>query len=1133
VAWTAHGVSPYLNATEDGNYIEGTTDASWMAWFGFKNFTLGDAEIKEVVLEGYTNGSYNEAVDYDIYTEDFTWIGSLYATGEPAWVTPRWIGQTVDEIYPDALTEEGLNNLRIMAYFWDPEGHGGAGNIIDALRLKVWYQEPTDVYTQRLREMQNCTIDALTGLIRSSDVDTLESECYTITSAPGFHVGFIGFNIRPDQSYRPRSDNSLVAKVLADVWFRFALFKCYDQDNIIASIYGNLVTPVNSLVPPALGGWANPNVPKVPYNPGDKYGSGKWPSDDSACGVLRYANYTYDPVEDNWRTPTDWGAEGNQLIPELKVFTPTYDQAPTSADHGARWVADCNAAGLTCIKHEPTEFSLYIDKVYDEADFDMFMIFFALERFPDHVYNFCHSSQDCQVYPGAYNSAGINDTDLDLLLETMKFSLNSSAGKDAAWEIQERLYDYNYSGYAFSYMTLYSRMYFNAFNPGLRGIVNSPGYGSDNQWTFLNMHWEPSHPYERTESGNSTVIWCLDMEPEMLNPCYATTKYAWEILDRIYDPLIAIDPYNHGDLAWLAKSWTAELFTGTVTLDSENRYLGISAGGTVDISNGMKVDFNLNASVEWQDGNLYTTDDAEFNLEFLRNNEIPGYVSMWQHLVDVQVINSTAFTVYSNVTSSGLLYDLADDAALLPPPVWGWLDGKPVAEILNYDPSENTTAPLGAGPRFGTDACPTQLYGTGPFVFAYYDPIAMYTDLPANRYYFKETVEIAALKVEMFWSCGDVNRDGVVSQIDYDRYILAFGSEPGAPNWDPDCDLNSDGIVDGQDGVIISYFMGKRREYPAEIIDVAILDVNASPTAALPGQEINITVIAKNKGNAGFTTNFTCYYDDTFIDNQTVTNLIPCHNTTIHYIWDTNGVAPGVYTISVNATVLDGVDANLTDNSFVDETILIGPKVSVSPEKSVVGSAGKDFSINITITEAPFNMTWAWEFKLSWNASLLNITDINEGTFLNQSGTWATTFVNFTNQEEGWVLASCTLYEDPIQQGQPLPSGNGTLATINFTVLDLGNCTLHLSDTLLLDYNIDPYTHTTQDGEFEVLLGDINGDGIVDDADADVIGLAYGSSPGDESWNPDADIWGPNDEPDGYINIYDLAMWGKEYGDTT
>ena len=138
--WAVSGTSPWLNAT-DNNYIEGTFHGAWMANFTFEDITLPPCEvITKVVLEGYTNGPYNLTVDYDVYTlPDFVWLGSLYATGAPAWVTRRWYPTwTVDKVYPAALTEAGLNNLEVMLYFFDPYGSGGAGNTIDALRLKVY-----------------------------------------------------------------------------------------------------------------------------------------------------------------------------------------------------------------------------------------------------------------------------------------------------------------------------------------------------------------------------------------------------------------------------------------------------------------------------------------------------------------------------------------------------------------------------------------------------------------------------------------------------------------------------------------------------------------------------------------------------------------------------------------------------------------------------------------------------------------------------------------------------------------------------------------------------------------------------------------------------------------------------------
>lgn len=132
------GTPPYLDAPDDGNYIEGTEDSDILAWFSFEDTVLRDGEICKVVLEGYTDGPYNEDVEYDIYAPDFTWLGSWYATGEPAWVTPRWVsGQTVDERYPAVLTRDGLNNFQVLVYFYDPLGYG-PGTILDALRLKVW-----------------------------------------------------------------------------------------------------------------------------------------------------------------------------------------------------------------------------------------------------------------------------------------------------------------------------------------------------------------------------------------------------------------------------------------------------------------------------------------------------------------------------------------------------------------------------------------------------------------------------------------------------------------------------------------------------------------------------------------------------------------------------------------------------------------------------------------------------------------------------------------------------------------------------------------------------------------------------------------------------------------------------------
>lgn len=178
--WAWWGASPWLDAV-DGNYIEGTYDRAWMANFTFEDISLPPCEvITKVVLEGYTDGDYNLKVDYDVYTlPDFVWLGSLYATGAPAWVTRRWYPTwTVDEVYPAARTEAGLNNLEVLLYFFDPSGEGSTQeNSINALRLKVYTAisatidfTPNTINANIGSQNLKCTITLSCGF-NASDVD--------------------------------------------------------------------------------------------------------------------------------------------------------------------------------------------------------------------------------------------------------------------------------------------------------------------------------------------------------------------------------------------------------------------------------------------------------------------------------------------------------------------------------------------------------------------------------------------------------------------------------------------------------------------------------------------------------------------------------------------------------------------------------------------------------------------------------------------------------------------------------------------------------------------------------------------------------------------------------------------------
>jgi ABC-type transport system substrate-binding protein len=475
-----------------------------------------------------------------------------------------------------------------------------SGPVIDQMRLLV-IKTPD----AQLIGMQTEAIHVLTDLIRTGDIEKMDRDGFTITSAPGFHMGHIGFNIRPDQSYRVAygADAGHVARlapILSDPNFRHAMFHCYNQEEIVASIYKYIVTPIRSLVPPALGGWGSPAVPTHPFNPGDKNADtnagtcgvecsyvNRYPNDHSASGILRAGGYIYMPGPDTWAVPYDLDGDGtpgtmadtdcdtvpdapgtvadcmyhnyimdaDDVLEPIHVYTPTYEVAPTSAEHGARFIGECNNIGLPLI-HEPFEFAAYLEKVFGQGDFDGYMVFWGLGRFPDHLYDMCHSENDVSIYPWRYNAPGIDNSEIDRLTEIIKYGLNHAEKLAAAHQVQEILYDPEYPTAAFGYMQLYSRIYFEGFNPDLRGIVNSPGYGAADTGaadTHVNIHWAPGTEY--IEGGKTTIVWCLQEEPERLNPLYAHTVYARDIIDKTLGGFIGVNPYTHRDLQAMAVGW--------------------------------------------------------------------------------------------------------------------------------------------------------------------------------------------------------------------------------------------------------------------------------------------------------------------------------------------------------------------------------------------------------------------------------------------------------------------------------------------------------------------------------------------------------------------------------------------------
>lgn len=123
----------------------------------------------------------------------------------------------------------------------------------------------------------------------------------------------------------------------------------------------------------------------------------------------------------------------------------------------------------------------------------------------------------------------------------------------------------------------------------------------------------------------------------------------------------------------------------------------------------------------------------------------------------------------------------------------------------------------------------------------------------------------------------------------------------------------------------------------------------------------------------------------------------------------------------------------------------------------VYGSVGQNFTINISISNIA-NL-YGWECRLGWNAAVLDLINVTEGSFLERTGS---TFFDYSpNETLGNLVIDCTLLGNVTGA-----NGNGVLASIQFYVKNEGACTLPLFDTKFVDFSEKLIAHTVNSGQF-------------------------------------------------------------------
>jgi hypothetical protein len=132
----------------------------------------------------------------------------------------------------------------------------------------------------------------------------------------------------------------------------------------------------------------------------------------------------------------------------------------------------------------------------------------------------------------------------------------------------------------------------------------------------------------------------------------------------------------------------------------------------------------------------------------------------------------------------------------------------------------------------------------------------------------------------------------------------------------------------------------------------------------------------------------------------------------------------------------------------------------------MVGAVGDSFIANVSVADV-FNLC-GYEFKLYYNSTVMNGTQVIEGSFLKSGGRTFFRIMNFTDHYDSthgvvWIVCSLSGNVSGI-------SDSGVLATIKFESVSVGDSVpLDLVDVELFDSSGSPIPHEVFDGTVTVI----------------------------------------------------------------
>jgi len=357
------------------------------------------------------------------------------------------------------------------------------------------------------------------------------------------------------------------------------------------------------------------------------------------------------PGGDNVRVyPTGHEKAGQDLDPLILYIR---DDDPHLMEAGIRIATRLKEVGIPTTDNILPMADCY-DPVFTYQDFHLYTGYRMVQIEPDYLYDCWHSSMIPWPNFVSYYNATYDEAASDL-----RYAVNFAGALEACHRAQLIFAQDvgNIPLWSYEGVTAQRRYAEGNTNKRWHGFVNEEGFGKRSWWTFLSANCTPP---PALPGGN--VTYGLSNRILSLNPLSASTYWDWEVLNKVYEPLLRKDPYTHQYIPWLARNWHVETYF--------NSRPEIMKECTV-------LTFHLESDVYWHDGVPFTPEDVVYSI-------------LWQ-IADVYEVHTRAnvVVVLMSVKSMWALHWIAEIPILPSHVVWD-------------------------GPW---DMPDTHLIGTGPFVY--------------------------------------------------------------------------------------------------------------------------------------------------------------------------------------------------------------------------------------------------------------------------------------------------------------------------------------------------------------------------------------------------------------------------------